>query len=132
MKRHTLSAFTLAFALAMTGCASSNKQAAPKPEAAAGESRIVGNIPADSKFAKLQLGMSQGEVHEIIGQPTDSFTYSTGKMWIPFYFGNDMSRLEELYKGQGRITFTGSGVGGTNFKAYRIEYDPNESGHPAR
>ena len=37
---------------------------------------------------------------------------STGKAWIPFYFGSDRYRYEVVYKGQGRLLFaSGAGFG---------------------
>lgn len=135
MRNCYLGSLALAVVLGISGCTSSKKEG---PSASAGaqsgaeESRIVGNIPAGSPWSKLTLGMTKGMVHEIIGQPSDEMTYSTGKMWIPFYFGKDVARLEEMYKGQGRITYTGMGVGGTNYKVYRVVYDPTEDGHPDR
>lgn len=132
MKRYTMSVFLLAVVLGISGCASDGKKPAAESKAAAEEARIVGNIPADSPLAKVRLGMSQGQVHDLIGHPTDTATYSTGKQWIPFYFGNDAARLEELYKGLGTITFTGAGIGGVNYKVHRVVYDPNEDGYPNR
>jgi outer membrane protein assembly factor BamE (lipoprotein component of BamABCDE complex) len=110
----------------LAGCASTNKT--PDASNALPESRIEGNAPADSPFAQIKLGMSQGQVHSILGQPTDSKVYQTGKMWIPFYFGSDTHRTEELYKGVGRITFTGMGIGGVNLKVFKAIYDPSEDG----
>ena len=72
--------------------------------------------------------MSQGQVHSILGQPTDNKVYQTGKMWIPFYFGSDTHRTEELYKGAGRITYTGMGIGGINLTVFKAIYDPSEDG----
>ena len=131
MKNHKSFAIFLALLLA-AGCASTNKtpdQAArPTQSSVPPESRIDGNIPANAPFAKIKIGMSQGQVHSILGQPTDTKMYQTGKMWIPFYFGNDMMRTEEYYKGVGRITFTGVGVGGMNLKVFSSVYDPTEDG----
>lgn len=115
------------------GCASSPKsssQASAQPAAASQtiESRIEGNIPADSAFAKIQLGMTQGQVHEILGQPSDTKSYQTGKAWIPFYFGPDVMRTDEFYKGVGVITYTGAGIGGVHWKVYRAVYNPAEDG----
>ncbi len=76
--------------------------------------------------------MSQKQVHDILGQPTDTSNRNTGKMFIPFYFGNDMMRFEEYYKGMGNITFTGVGIGGVNLKVYSATYDPNEDGYPGK
>jgi hypothetical protein len=50
-------------------------------------------------------------------------------MFIPFYFGDDVMRSEDLYKGQGHITYTGAGIGGVNYHVYQIVYDPSESGY---
>ncbi len=73
--------------------------------------------------------MSQKQVHDIIGPPTDQKNYQTGKAFIPFYFGNDVMRFEEYYKGMGSITFTGAGIGGVNLRVNKIEYNPNETGY---
>lgn len=124
--KNLLSLMVISAALALSGCASSGKQA---KEAAPAKPAITGNIPAGSPFSKLAIGMSRKQAHDLIGPPTDEFTYSTGKMWIPFYFGKDMVRLEDLYKGQGRITYTGAGIGGVNYTIDHIEYDPNEDGY---
>jgi hypothetical protein len=117
------------------GCASSHKtpvQAADQPVQAANspESRIDGNFPADSPFAKIKLGMTQGQVHEILGQPTDTKSYQTGKAWIPFYFGPDVMRTDEFYKGVGIITYTGAGIGGVHWTVFRAVYNAAEDGFP--
>lgn len=119
--------------LLSTGCASTNKstgQAASKPAPAShsAESVIEGNIPAGSPFAKIQIGMTQGQVHEILGQPTDAKTYQTGKAWIPFYFGPDTMRTDEFYKGVGSVTYAGAGIGGVHWKVFRAVYNPAEDG----
>lgn len=128
MKNHKTLAALLALLLA-AGCASNNKApagaGAPPPE-----SRIEGGFPASSAFAKLRLGMTQGQVHEILGQPTDTKTYQTGKAWIPFYFGPDVMRTDEFYKGAGVVTYTGAGIGGVHWTLFRAIYDPKEDGFP--
>jgi outer membrane protein assembly factor BamE (lipoprotein component of BamABCDE complex) len=97
-------------------------------EARSEDSKIVGNIPRGSPFSKLALDMSQKQVYDLIGRPTDTKYYQTGKAWIPFYYGSDTSRFEALYKGQGRITFTTSRYSSES-KVFRIEYDPTETGY---
>ncbi len=75
---------------------------------------IVGTPAANSKFAKLQIGMSMNETQEILGRAPDRFhSYESGKRWIPFYFGNDARRLQALYKGEGCLIFTGGNVWGS-------------------
>jgi outer membrane protein assembly factor BamE (lipoprotein component of BamABCDE complex) len=114
------------------GCASGSKNAAQTAPRAAksnpADSVIEGNFPADSAFAKLQIGMTQGQVHEILGQPSDTKSYQTGKAWMPFYFGRDVMRTDEFYKGVGIVTYTGAGIGGVHWKVYRASYDPAEDG----
>jgi len=116
------------------GCASTTKTPAEpaKPEQSKTPhgSTIEGNFPADSAFAKIKLGMTQGQVHEILGQPTDTKSYQTGKAWIPFYFGPDVMRTDEFYKGVGAITYTGAGVGGVHWKVFHAVYNTNEDGFP--
>lgn len=74
---------------------------------------LIGTAAANSKFAKLQIGMSMSETQELLGRAPDRFhTYESGKRWIPFYFGNDARRMQVLYKGEGCLIFTGGGVWG--------------------
>lgn len=102
------------------------KATAPAPTAAAkSDTRIVksrdgsytgelvGTAAANSKFAKLQIGMSMSETQELMGRAPDRFhTYESGKRWIPFYYGNDARRMQALYKGEGCLIFTGGNVWG--------------------
>jgi len=71
------------------------------------EGEITGKPAPKGKFGKVQIGMSLKQVTDIIGQPTDSGAYMTGKAWIPFYFGGDRTRFEMVYKNQGRLVFSG-------------------------
>ncbi len=134
----------------MVGCASQqatrdeasvSKTVAPAEESAAdagvspvkrstGPIAATQAIPADSPFAKVKVGMSEGRVYDMIGQPTEIKTYLTGKSWIPFYFGPDTHRKEALYKGMGRIVFKPSSAFGTGvYKVFNVIYDPTEDGY---
>lgn len=94
------------------------------------EEAIPYPIPAKSKFAQIQLGWSYKRVHDTIGDPTDTREYTTGKAFIPFYFGSDMERIEDLYKGEGRIIYSGgSGVSSQGYTVLKIIYDSGESGY---
>jgi len=130
----TLIVATLIAALLVTGGCASRNQTPPQASAAGTgnppESLIEGNFPPDSAFAKIRLGMAQGQIHEILGQPNDTKYYQTGKAWIPFYFGQDTMRADEFYKGVGVLTFTGAGIGGVHWKLFRAVYDPSEDGYP--
>ncbi|MGM0952492.1 MAG: outer membrane protein assembly factor BamE domain-containing protein [Pseudomonadota bacterium] len=115
-------AMAIVLSVVLAGCASSAKQAP--------DGGIVGDIPEDSKFAKIEIGMPQAQVYDLIGPPTDTKTYITGKSFIPFYYGSDAARSDSIYKNEGHITFTGgTGFGANSFKVYRIVYDPSEDGY---
>jgi len=75
------------------------------------EGEITGKPARNSTFTKLQVGMSMKQVTDLVGQPTDSGAYMTGKAWIPFYFGSDRHRYEFVYKNQGRLIFAGGSLG---------------------
>jgi hypothetical protein len=89
------------------------------------EGELVGTPAANSKFAKLQIGMTMREVTGLIGGPDDMIRHETGKRWIPFYFGNDAQRLQVIYKGEGCLTYTGGNVfGGGDSELIRITAAP--------
>jgi hypothetical protein len=90
---------------------------------------VVGTPAKNSKFAKLKIGMGRREVEDLIGQPNDQHTYTTGKAFIPFYFGKDAYRFETFYKKEGSLTFEGGGVTGTSGKLIRITVDTNATGY---
>lgn len=69
------------------------------------QGQIVGNIAANSRFAKLQIGMSRVDVERLIGAPTDIGVQTSGTAWVPYYFGADNWRTENYYKGEGRLVF---------------------------
>ena len=104
---------------------------APEPEPAhAPEARAYPPPPANSKLAKVQVGMSAREVENILGPPTDESAYVTGKAFIPFYYGKDRWRRAYFYKGVGRVVFAGEGGFSQNARVERVEYDLSEPGHP--
>jgi hypothetical protein len=86
-------------------------------------------IPASSPLAKVQLGMRKTQVTSVLGAPNDENSYPTGKMWIPFYFGDDARRTSWYYKGIGRVVFADGNVfGGGGGYVIRLDYDPSETG----
>lgn len=93
------------------------------------DGEIWGTPAKNSKFTSLQIGMSQAEVEDKIGRPSDMKTYVTGKAWIPFYFGNDAHRYETFYKGQGSLIYTGGGIGGGRGQLVGINHDASEDGY---
>lgn len=106
----------------LVGCSSRSAQE-PAPAATATAA------PAGSKLAEVRIGMTKKQVKDILGPPTDENSYSTGKVWIPFYFGNDARRTSFFYKGVGRVVFAdGNAFGGGSSEVVRVDYDPTESG----
>jgi len=122
MQRWTKAAVTVATLMALAGCSTKSAQE-PAPVAAAAPA------PAGSKLAQVQVGMTKKQVTDILGSPTDETSYSSGKAWIPFYFGNDVRRTSFYYKGIGRVVFAdGNAFGGGASEVVRVDYDPAESG----
>jgi hypothetical protein len=90
---------------------------------------ITGTPAPGSKFGRLQIGMSQKQVEDLIGPPTDSSAHITGKQFIPFYFGGDTNRVEQYYKGEGILTFGNSSFGNMTQLLLAIQVNPNEGGY---
>lgn len=93
------------------------------------DGEIVGTPAKNSKFAKLRIGMGKKQVEDLIGAPNDSHSYSTGKMFIPFYFGKDAYRFETFYKKEGSLTYEGGGVTGTSGVLIRVSVDTSADGY---
>lgn len=94
------------------------------------EGEITGIPVPNSKFERLEIGMSMRQVTDLIGYPSDSGSYMTGKAWIPFYFGNDRYRYELTYKGVGRLIFAGGSLGNfTGGNLIWIIHSANEPGY---
>lgn len=76
-----------------------------------------------SKFSRLKLEMPTSQIYDLIGQPSDTRTYETGKRWVPFYYGPDTRRTELIYKNEGRLTIGGNG------RLITITVDTSEDGY---
>jgi hypothetical protein len=81
--------------------------------------------PADSPLAKVETGMSDEKVREILGEPDDTTHYTTGKAWIPYYHGPDTSRADWIYKGIGRVVFSRNRYS-HQLKVIEVLYNPGE------
>ena len=81
--------------------------------------------PEGSAFSKVVMRSSEVEVRKVLGEPDNTTSYMTGKIFIPFYFGTDAFRADWLYEGQGRITFS-RGAWGDQHKVIAIKYNKNE------
>lgn len=129
----------------VTGCASNRSASTPPQQTATAtastaatptprivksrdgsfEGEIIGVAMPGSRFSKLQIGMQIAEVQELLGHAPDrTYTYESGKRWIPFYFGNDARRMMALYKGEGCLAFTnGNQWGGSGGDLISIHHD---------
>jgi hypothetical protein len=85
--------------------------------------------PAGSAMAKVTKGMPSEQVQEILGAPTSTNSYPTGKGWIPFYgwWGGDSYRTDFIYKGKGKVIFNQKPFS-SRLKVIRVHYDPKEDG----
>ena len=127
MRRTCAWAMTFAVAVAVSGC--STQAAKDTGETAAAGAVAAATAPASSPLSKIQVGMTKKQVSDLIGHPTDENSYSTGKVFIPFYFGTDARRTSWFYKGLGRVVFAdGNAFGGGTPEVIRVDYDPSESG----
>ncbi|QCO67869.1 hypothetical protein E4582_05065 [Luteimonas yindakuii] len=119
----------LGCALVMTGVVSAQDREVREVESQDGSytGEIVGTPAEGSKFARLQIGMSMQDVQEVMDGTPDRFhTYESGKRWIPFYFGNDATRMQVLFRGEGCLIFTGGNVwGGAGGDLIQIDVDPS-------
>lgn len=88
------------------------------------------SITIDAVPRASHLDNARSRVSQILGQPTDQNQYVTGKAFIPFYFGDDVSRIEWHYKGLGRVVFTGGGAFGQRGGVVEwVDYDPKDTGY---
>jgi len=134
MKRSAILVVSLIFVAGASGCkttssaeSGSTKEAPARSEKAGKSEKAVtpaaSAIPANSPLAKVKMGMQRAQVDDLIGQPTSTRVFPSGKAFIPFYYGPDTVRTGAFYKGLGRVVFSGAHI------VVEIEYDPNEDGY---
>jgi hypothetical protein len=93
------------------------------------ESNIVGTPMPGSKFTRVQIGMSKGQVEDIIGKPTDEDNHMTAKVAIPFYFGGDTTEIDAHYKYEGVLTYGEKSFGSTTYMLRKIVVNPADTGY---
>ncbi len=119
MNRIILS-FLLIFTLFYTtGCNKGNNPQVKKKT----HKKYNRSIPKSSKFRRIKKGMSSRQVTHIIGRPTDTGYFRTGKAWIPFYYGPDTSRTVYYYRHEGELQFN------RRNRLVKITYNPSEDGY---
>lgn len=124
--------------LVLMGCSSiSLDQPAPKADAAGAGSNVrvvrsydnsfdgeISGTPApESRFAKVKIGMELEQVYKLIGEPDQLYNHTTGKNWIPFYFGADGRRIVTHYRGEGCLTYSGGGAFNGKKQLLRMDVD---------
>ncbi len=128
-KKLWMRAAVLGCAFVAAGAASAQDREVREVESQDGSytGEIIGTPAEGSKFAQLRIGMSMQDVQEIMDGTPDRFhTYESGKRWIPFYFGNDATRMQALFRGEGCLIFTGGNVwGGAGGDLIQIDVDPS-------
>jgi hypothetical protein len=143
--RHRLALAAVLLPLAACGARQSGSASSPPPAAPAQSTAsantttvtglngtkgdIVGPIRPGSKFSRIQIGMGQKQVADLIGPPTDTAGHITGKAFIPFYFGGDTVITEQFYKGEGQLSFAPTALGSGVQTLVRIINDPSEQGY---
>ena len=118
--------FILICIFSMSGCATVNgfkEDIGINNKTSSHEVKKAKEIPKGSLFSKISIGMSRMQIIDLIGNPSDFNTFSTGKQYIPFYHGRDVVRQVLYYKHEGRLTLSQ-----TN-KVVDIDYDPTEDGY---
>ena len=103
------------------GCAARPDGAGPASQTAASS-----QPPSGSPLSRVKLGMNDAQVRKILGNPTNSNAYMTGKMFIPFYFGPDTHRTDWMYRRVGRVVFSRNRWSGA-LKVIRVVYKPTET-----
>jgi hypothetical protein len=136
--RPALALALCAAALSLLGCTTvslDTPTADAAPKAAAEEVRVVRSVdsrfygeisgsPApDSRFAQIKIGMELEQVHKLIGEPAQLYSHTTGKAWIPFYFGADSRRIVTLHRGEGCLTYSAGGLFNSRKQLLRMDVD---------
>lgn len=93
------------------------------------DGQITGVPARGSKFSKLQIGMPMKQVTDLIGEPNDISAGVTGKAFIPFYFGNDSTRMKTFYRGEGYLIFNPQSWAGSSYRLIGIHVDPKDTGY---
>ncbi len=121
----------LALAFVLGGCAStgdSSSESTAKSDsggAAAPAAKVI-DVPAGSPLSKVELGMSEQQIRNLLGEPADIRGYPTGKNWIPFYFGGDTYRFDWIYTNVGKVIFGNTSRFSRATKVVLVIHNPNE------
>jgi hypothetical protein len=109
-----------------SGSSTSAKAAPAQPAPAAADSAQAAStkpIPKGHVFEKVKYDMTDAQVKQILGAPTTTHAYPSGKTFNPFYYGTEGSREGWVYKGKGQITFSRNKYNGA-LTVIEVLYDP--------
>lgn len=129
MKSHMLLAAAACLSLGACATQPVHRSSSAHAATAADKGYPNGRPAPGSKFTKIRLGMSRGEVAGLIGAPTSQHGHITGKGFIPFYFGGDEYRSDWFYRGAGELVFSQAHWGGSAEKLIYIWADPHANGY---
>jgi hypothetical protein len=81
-------------------------------------------------LSRVQRGMPDDQVRDLVGMPTSTNHYPTGKGWIPVYgwWGGDAYRTEWIYKGKGRVVFNQKPFS-SRLRVINVVSDASEDGY---
>ena len=118
-------------ALVLGGCATTGEsESAPAPaegsKATSKEAPAAVPVPASSPLAKIELGMSDIKVRNLLGEPSDGKSYPTGKNFIPFYFGGDTYRTEMIYMNVGRVILRNTSRFSRSMVVVEVIHNPSQ------
>lgn len=102
----------LSVAIITTALLTTTSCQSPMYELQQGSQEVFPRKTVKANFTKIKKGMGEAQVRKLLGYPTGSKFYQTGKAWIPFYFGPDTSRVEYSYEGVGYVTLSRNAYSG--------------------
>src|SRR5262245_3963338 len=109
-----------------TSSSSSSAQAQPQnPAQDSAQAASTTPIPKGHVFEKVKYDMTDAQVKQILGAPTSTQAYVSGKHFIPYYYGTEGSREAWSYKGKGQIVFSRNRWNG-NLTVIEVVYDPKQ------
>jgi len=119
-----LSSIAAATIIILSGCASTSFSTQEPP--------IPVPIPQTSSFSKIKVRMSEKQVIDLLGEPTDQTEYMNWSAYIPFLdFLLPDAYKNFYYKNEGRIVLSADlGLNSPNYIVSRILYDANATGYP--
>lgn len=80
--------------------------------------------PPNTQLARIEAGMSELEVRDLLGEPNLSHEYEIWNAWNPFYEGRDTARTDWVFTDIGRVVFARNRYSG-HLSVIAVDYDPS-------